>query len=63
MIKRNKEDFEAALEAMELCIDDLDACVDDEIMEPLKLVISEYKEHYKYDIEVLIDKCIEEDYL
>lgn len=54
----NKSDFENALSEMKDAIQLLENCVNDEIITSLNLVISEYEEHLKSDIEDIMDAQI-----
>lgn len=55
-IENNQSDFEKALSEMEDTIEKLDWCVDEGLMNTLKDVVNEYDNHYKSDIEELMDK-------
>ncbi len=55
-IENNKQDFEEALAVMEGYIDDLESCVQEEIINSLKDAVSEYNVHLQGDIEELINE-------
>ena len=55
-LDNNKIDFERALDEMNNSLGDLEACVKESILSPIRQVIDEYEGHYSGDIDDLISE-------
>lgn len=55
-LQTNKDDFEVALNNLELYISDLEQVVSEDIAKALNGVISEYQTHLQGDIELMMEK-------
>ncbi len=55
-LNSNRIDFERALAKMSNSLGDMEACVKESILAPIRQVINEYEGHYFSDIEDLISE-------
>ena len=56
-LQGNKQDFQEVLESMQVRIDSMREIVSEEVLETFSLVITEYNDHFKSDIEGLMEEC------
>lgn len=55
-IDRNKTDFENALDELDSISSELDEILQDDFIDKMKDVVHEYRDHYKSDIEEMIEQ-------